>query len=164
MTQVGEAVSPDGNTVVSIKTDAAGRYFYSVRQNGEDIIYASRLVLKTDAAYFTPGASFRQDTVEEVTDDYQLYQGKHQGEIKDTCTEDTVTLTKDGKELTVVLRVYDDGIAYRYEMNEGTSVTQEASEFVFPDQAAFLSYEQPNVTYEHIQPLEGGHSAAAEQR
>ena len=27
-------------------------------------------------------------------------------------------------------------------------MTQEASEFVFPDQAAFLSYEQPNVTYE----------------
>lgn len=148
LTQVGEAVSPDGNTVVSIKTDDAGRYFYSVRQNGEDIIYASRLGLKTEGADFTSGVAYQQGTIAEVTDDYQLYQGKHHGEIKDTCTEDTFILTKDGKELTVVIRVYDDGIAYRYEMNEGTSVTQEASEFVFPDQAAFLSYEQPNVTYE----------------
>mgnify|MGYP002725526609 FL=1 len=113
--QVGEAVSPDGNTVVSIKTDDAGRYFYSVRQNGEDIIYASRLGLKTGDADFTSGVSYQQGTIAEVTDDYQLYQGKHQGEIKDTCTEDMFTLTKDGKELTVVIRVYDDGVAYRYE-------------------------------------------------
>lgn len=146
--QVGEAVSPDGNTVVSIKTDDAGRYFYSVRQNGEDIIYASRLGLKTGDADFTSGVSYQQGTIAEVTDDYQLYQGKHQGEIKDTCTEDMFTLTKDGKELTVVIRVYDDGVAYRYESKEGASVSQEASEFVFPDQAAFLSYEQPNYTYE----------------
>ena len=72
LTQVGEAVSPDGNTVVSIKTDDAGRYFYSVRQNGEDIIYASRLGLKTEGADFTSGVAYQQGTIAEVTDDYQF--------------------------------------------------------------------------------------------
>lgn len=102
LTQVGEAVSPDGNTVVSIKTDDAGRYFYSVRQNGEDIIYASRLGLKTEGEDFTSGVAYQQGTIAEVTDDYQLYQGKHHGEIKDTCTEDTFILTKTEKNLRLL--------------------------------------------------------------
>ena len=50
-------------------------------------------------------------------------------------------------ELTVVIRVYDDGVAYRYESKEGASVSQEKRVSLYcPDQAALLSYRNSQIT------------------
>lgn len=148
LTLVRTVLSPDSATELSILSDENGRYFYSVQQNGVDVIYASRLGIVTAEADFSTGAGFTDGSVTSCSDAYTLYQGKHRGTITDICNEYTFTLTKDGKNLAVIMRVYDDGIAYRYAMSEGAQIKSEASETVFPDQATVWTYAQPNVTYE----------------
>lgn len=149
LTVVKEFTSPDGAVCVKVQKDeAAGRYFYAVNYQGNCVIQASQLGMVTGDADFTQGAAYTAGKVTEVTDTYTLLNGKHDGEISDTCNEYSFRLTKDGKELTVTIRAYDDGVAYQYSMSEGASVTKEASEYVFPDDATLWSYAQPNVTYE----------------
>lgn len=148
LSQVNQISSPDERLVFSLQKDAEGRFFYSVKKDGEDMIYASRLGLETSDIDFGTGAEYHFDQTRAVTDTYQLYQGKHQGNISDTCTETTFSLEKAGKSLEVTVRVYDDGVAYCYGMKEGASIKKEVGEYVFPDQATLLSYTQPNVTYE----------------
>lgn len=146
---VTELSSPDGGVTAKIQRDEeTGRFFYSVSNNGKCVIYASQLGLATTDVDFTEGAEYAAGEVREVTDTYTLMNGKHDGEITDTCKEYSFILKKDGKELTVTLRVYDEGVAYQYSMKEGAEIEREASEFVFPDNSTLWSYNQPNVTYE----------------
>ncbi len=149
LTSVKEIASPSGNIVAKIWKDATtGRYFYSASNDGKCVILASQLGIVTEEVDFTVGAECEAGTVAEVTDAYTLLNGKHDGEISDTCNEYTFALKKGGKELTVKMRVYDDGIAYAYAMGEGAVVKSEASEFVFEDASTLWTYTQPNVTYE----------------
>ncbi|MBP3339507.1 MAG: glycoside hydrolase family 97 catalytic domain-containing protein [Lachnospiraceae bacterium] len=140
--------SLDGDLVASILKDDAGRVFYSVTEKDVLVIEPSMLGIITGDADFTKGAEYVEGTTKEITDEYTLLNGKHDGGISDKCNEYSFTLKKDGKELTVNMRVYDEGIAYNYAMSEGATVKSEASEFVFKDESVLWSYTQPNVTYE----------------
>ena len=147
---VKELKSPSTNISVKImKDNATGRYFFAVSNNNQCVIQASRIGLNTESADFTNGVIFKECTEPaKVTDEYVLYNGKHDGNITDTCTEYSFVLEKGGKQLTVTMRAYDDGVAYQYSMNEGASIIAEASEYVFADDARMWSYTQSNVTYE----------------
>lgn len=147
---VKEFASPGGNISVKImKDDATGRYFYAVANGGECVIQASRLGLITEGADFSEGVQYQvvKEPVIQV-DEYELLNGKHDGSIKDTSMEFKFNLIKDGMKLTVVMRAYDDGMAFQYVMSEGASVKSEASEYVFSDDAIMWSYQHANVTYE----------------
>lgn len=142
--------SPGGNLSVKImKDDTKGRYFYSVSNDGECVIQASRLGINTVNADFTEGAAFEEvNTPIKKTEQYVLHNGKHDGEITDEYMEYSFVLKKDGKELVVTVRAFDDGTAYKYDMNEGADIISEASEYVFSDDAVMWTYAQPNLTYE----------------
>ncbi len=144
-----EFSSPDGKISAKVQSDKkTGRVFYSVSNNDECVIYASLLGIVTEGADFTNGADYVAGSVKSVTDTYTLLNGKRDGKIVDKCNEYSFNLIKDGKELKVHIRAYDDGIAYNYAMNEGTTISKEASEFVFSNDSILWSYKQPNVTYE----------------
>lgn len=154
VSEIGEIASPSGNITVKIHTDeSTGRYFYSAYNNGNAVIYASKLGINTEAGDLSKGLTLAVESIsiQKITDDYQLLNGKHT-DISDTCTETAFDLRDgDGSTVTVVIRVYDDGIAFRYEvdnMEGGTAkISSEASEFVLPDDSYIVSY-TPNVTYE----------------
>ncbi len=148
LTLLKEVASPDGKIVANILESEDDRYFYTVYHDGDLVVEASALGLVTSDADFSTGADYTEGEVKEVTDEYELLNGKHDGRITDTCNQYAFALKKDNKELTVNIRVYDDGIAYNYAMNEGATVKKEVSESVFPDKSIFWSYTQPNVTYE----------------
>ncbi len=148
LTAIKEVSSPDGNIAATVLQSEDGRYFYSATNKDVVVIEPSALGLVTGVADFTTGAEYIEGEVVEVTDEYELLNGKHDGKVKDTCNQYTFSLKKDEKELTVNVRVYDDGVAYNYGMNEGVTVKKEASEFVFIDDSILWSYTQPNVTYE----------------
>lgn len=165
LVEVTEIASPDGRITAKLWADeATGRYFYSASNQGECVIFASQLGVNTADVDFTTDAEYIAGTVMEITDTYTLLNGKHDGEIADTCKEYSFVLKKAEKELTVKLRVYDDGIAYSYSMNQGAKIKNEVSEFVFADSAVLWTYGQPNVTYEGTymeMPMSNVYSAAA---
>lgn len=149
LSAVTNITSPKGTVTAKLWTDTlTGRYFYSGYLGEKCLIEASSLGIVTDKADFTSGAEYVAGSVTQVTDTYILLNGKHDGQIDDKCNEYNFTLKKDGHKLTVSMRVYDEGIAYRYSMDEGTSISGEASEFVLPDDAVIWTYNQPNNTYE----------------
>jgi len=148
LTILKEVSSPDGKIAAYILKAEDGRIFYAASNNGETAIEASALGIVTDKVDFSVGVEYKEGEVTKVTDEYTLLNGKHAGGISDTCNLYSFKLTKDGKELIVNIRVYDDGIAYNYAMNEGATIKSEVSESVFANSAALWTYTQPNVTYE----------------
>ncbi len=165
LTFVTEVSSPDGKIVAKLWKDVAtGRMFYSASNNEKCVILASQLGIETKDADFTTGVEYAAGNIVKITDTYTLLNGKHDGEIIDVCNEFTFTLTKSNKELTVKLRVYDDGVAYAYSMDEGATIIKEASETVFADNTTLWTYSQPNVTYEGTYgevPMTSVYNAAA---
>ena len=143
-----EITSPNEKLKVVILSDDTGRVFYGAERDGELVVEPSALGLVTSDTDFTKEAEYKEGEVKEIKDEYELLNGKHDGKISDICNQYTFTLTKGEKDLIVNIRVYDEGIAYNYAMNEGASVKSEASEFVFKDDSVLWSYTQPNVTYE----------------
>lgn len=143
-----EVESPDGKLKAIVLSDDKGRIFYASMRDNELVIEPSMLGIVTTDADFTKDVNYKEGKVKEIKDEYELLNGKHDGKISDICNQYTFTLTKGEKDLIVNIRVYDEGIAYNYAMNEGASVKSEASEFVFKDDSVLWSYMQPNVTYE----------------
>lgn len=140
--------SPDGKLVVGILGAEDGRIFYAVTNEEELVMEPSMLGIVTSEVDFSIGTEYVDGQICEITDEYTLLNGKHEGSITDICNQYTFTLKKSEKELTIHIRVYDEGVAYNYAMNEGATIQSEAGEFVFSDESTLWSYTQPNVTYE----------------
>ncbi len=138
LTKVYEVTSPSGALITNIYTDeVTGRYFYSTSHGEEAVLHASRFGMVTKSIDLSEGLKPVNDSVK--------------------CTENAeynellFTLKKEAATLTVVVRVYEDGMAYRYVIDEeGTergSILSEASEVVFPD-GTVLWTGDANDTYE----------------
>ncbi len=140
--------SPDGKLQTKIWTDGS-RYYYSVQKaTGEEVVEPSQLGLVTDKEDLSSGftGAVPAATQTEVDERYSMPYGKHR-DIRNHCIETSFPLTKGDTVLTVTFRVYDDGVGFRYSLNKGATIKEEASEVVFPDNSTFWG-NWPNATYE----------------
>ncbi len=135
------ATSPEGNNQVKIWKDDEDKYYYSVSRNGKTVIECSALGITTKDADLVSGMELDASSVSERTgtEEYEILQGSS-SKVNKKYTEESFDLTKDNSRVTVYFRIFEDGIAYRYEVDadttshtEMTKVTGEASEFVLPD-------------------------------
>ncbi len=130
---------------------AAGRLTYSVSLAGESrpAILPSPLGLRRDDQDFSHGLVFvRAGEVQTIDQSYAMVTGK-QRTLRDHCCEQTLTFRNaQGGRLELVLRAYDDGVAFRYRFPETQSaqrtITAELTGFKLPlDGAAFTQpYDQ----------------------
>lgn len=147
-----QTVSPDGTLITKLWADAKGTYYYSVdKLSGGSVgtvIQPSKLGLITKAENLSTG--FSLDTPSATTsscdESYEMNYGKY-SEIRNHYNEISFPLTKGSSVLTVTIRMYDDGMGYRYSLNKGATVTGEASEVVFPESGTLWG-SGPNATYE----------------
>lgn len=153
LTKVEEISSPDGKINTYILCDkAVGRYFYSCTYNNEAVIHASLLGVKTETADFSKGLSLDNDSIRKGSgkDEYALKAGKNL-KVSDEYKDISFDLTNEKGKITIILRVYNDGTAYRYTVSEngaGTGkIKEETGEFVLPDNTVFWAGE-PSDTYE----------------
>ncbi len=136
--KIMEVTSLSGALTTEIYTDeATGRYFHSTRAGEEAVLHASKLGVVTERVNLSEGLVLVEGSVKEST----------QEEYKELSFD----LQKDAATLTVMVRVYEDGMAYRYVLKEegetkGT-ILSEASEAVFPEETVVWAGE-PNDTYE----------------
>ncbi len=149
------AASPDGKIKVRIWTDDADCYYYSVSKDGKAVIECSALGMKTEAEDLSAGLELDEDSVKvtEGRETYDLIQGST-SKVDKLYKELAFALVKNKSQMTVVFRIFDDGMAYRYEVdgdtgskNETTVVTEETSEFSLPDKGNIWTI-APSVTYE----------------
>lgn len=153
LTKVCEIASPDGKIGAYIYCDeATGRYFYSCAYENEGVIHASLLGIKTEAADFSKDLSLDNDSVKTDSgrDEYTLISGKNLS-VSDEYNEISFDLSNGSGKITIILRAYNDGVAYRYVVDEKTAktgkITEETGEFVLPDDTVFWAGE-PSDTYE----------------
>lgn len=136
--------SPDGKTTLNFALDPDGRPRYSVHRDGRDIIASSSLGIALDGT--NPlAAGFRVKAINTRSHDspYELAIPTKVRHARDRFHELEVRLEEavgDRRELTLVFRAYDDGIALRYVIPEQPSlatfaITDELSTFSLPADA-----------------------------
>ena len=147
-----EMTSPDGSLITKFWNDNKGRYYYSVQKISHgtlnQVIRPSRLGIVTTTEDLSSG--FSQNAPEAAImphdETYHMPYGKHM-EIRDNYSEIAIPLQKGNSLLTVYLRVYDDGVGFRYSLNHGATIKSEESQIMLPDKGKFWG-NWPNATYE----------------
>lgn len=113
---VGSVASPDGKNVVEISVDDYGTASYRVLKNGKELVSLSKLGLNTADVNFTEGLDFKTVQACTVDETYSVPSGKF-SEQRNNCNESRFTFEKNGAAFDIVVRSYNDGVAYRYELS-----------------------------------------------
>lgn len=115
--------SPDEQISALFFMNQEGGVDFTVSSGGKTVIANSPTGLVTSLGDFTTGLEFVDAQSEEVTDSYDLI-GAKISHVDAVGEQLTLNFTKEEVPYSIVARVYDDGMAFRY-MMEG----EEGSEF-----------------------------------
>jgi alpha-glucosidase len=139
------AASPDGSIVLTVDTTRDGRPFYKVAYRGETIIGESRLGYRfKDAASLEIGLAIaaarsvtRDETWEQPWGERRLVRDHH-----NELAVDFASAEKKPRRMTVRFRVFDDGVAFRYEIPrqpgaKSLDIINELTEFRLPEDATY---------------------------
>lgn len=121
-------VSPDGNIKAMFWQDDEGGVYYSVEFKKEEVIAPSKLGFTMSNCDLSRG--FDQirsyDRPDEIDSKFETAEtiALKDVSLRDHCMEREIFLDKGNAGLTLVVRVYDDGFAYRYaDVDSGKSGT-----------------------------------------
>ncbi|MFG1807426.1 glycoside hydrolase family 97 catalytic domain-containing protein [Streptomyces sp. NPDC049040] len=143
--------------------DAAGELHLAVDSGGSPVLLPGRLGIRTDQHDLTTGLKLAKLQEKTVRENYDTTTGK---QVKRSATMREATFTfraADGAKLGVVVRVSDDGVAYRYLLDDDgpVTVTGEASTFEVPaDAKAWVQPYSPSYETERTETTAGAANAA----
>jgi len=118
--------SPDGNLTIRFsileRLDPPGnRLYYAVRYGKSDVVLESSFGLEfRGSSPFARDLSIKETNRRTVDDSWTRYWGKRK-QVRDHCNEATFRLretSEAGRTIDLVVRAYDDGVAFRYELPE----------------------------------------------
>jgi len=141
--------SPDGQVCITVSETGDGKLFHRVTRNEQSVFEDSPIGLSTSIADFHSELIFLSKSARTLYETYALVGGKKATSINH-YNELTLRFKRKNREFHVVLRAYNDGIAYRYHV-PGTgsiSIYSEASAFRLPSkteawaQTFSLNYEE----------------------
>ena len=135
-----ELQSPDGKVAININFDETGSLSYSVLKDKKDVILPSNLAIDFEKGMFSKNLEIiglEKNSVDEI---YELVVGKDK-EARNHYNEVIIELSEKvetGRNLNLILRAYNDGVAFRYQIPESGGMDEfkildEFSEFHFPD-------------------------------
>lgn len=136
---IASVTSPDASIVVDIEINGEGRPSYKVTRNGQSIIAPSRLgFLLVDAPKIERNLALTAQSTRSFNETWEQPWGE-QRRIRNRYNELTFTLTEQSglrRSIDVVFRVFDDGLGFRYEFPDQTSlrhvrILNELTEFNF---------------------------------
>lgn len=172
-----ETISPDGKTIFTLYLED-GQLFYFVTHKDKEVITTARMGIKTDKADFFDGLTFISTHTTTWSDSYSV-PGRKKSEYIDNPVERTYIVAKDGHQLKVLIRAYDDGVAFRYFIAGpgGTFIRDEYTEYHLPAGTKgwgfpwINTYEQLSLLYEYedlltidsLKPIAASVSNSAEQ-
>lgn len=129
--------SPDGSVKVEIFNEN-GALAYEVAKDSDIILESSPLGLQLNKIDLSKDLSLlERSEVTSYTDDYELLHGK-ESSINYSANEQTYVFEHaSGRQLEVVFRVSNDGVAFRYQINgtdsEEHQITNELTSFNFKE-------------------------------
>ena len=128
--------SPDSAKAASISVwlDSSGVPYYQVSYNGSVMIEPSKLGLETSLGNFTSDLTMGTVTTSSGDSTWQPVVGE-QAKYRDWYNAAFIPLTKGEKKLTLELRAYPEGVAFRYVLPQSETyytVSSESTLFTFP--------------------------------
>ncbi len=139
--------SPDGNlkAVVRYNRDN-GTLNYSVISRNIEIILPSRLGIDTDAGDLSSVMKLRKTSRDIVNEMYSLPHGKVSTYLNH-ASELVISLSKEKQRMNICFRVYNDGVAFRYEIpGDGEIVikNETSSVYLAGDNFTYWGQSHPN--------------------
>jgi alpha-glucosidase len=138
--QIAEVTSPNGRARIALGLSSRGALAYSVTWAGKPVVLDARLAMDlVQGGRLGDGLRVAEVTRRSVDERYPFVSGR-QREGRNRCEEATVGFEETsaaGRRLQVVIRAYDDGIAFRYvlpkqpALEHGVDIRAEHSEFRF---------------------------------
>lgn len=155
-----QCYSPDKSIAFRLES-RNGQLFYSVKRGTQTVLYSSRLGLDCNDQSFSEGLELLKiSKPEDYKEKYTLKNAKR-SDITYTANEVTATIrNKKGNQAQLIVRVSNDGVAFRYflpSIKSLTTITKEYSSYHFdPSTRAWLQpmsvaksgWEQCNPAYE----------------
>lgn len=137
--------SPDGTIEAKLNLDAYGKLTYTVAKSGVSVVGKSNLgmTIEEDDLSVT---TLENESTAVISGEYDNISGKS-AKVTYKANETTLTFKAWEFYLDVIMRVYDDGYAFRYNVRkiDGTSgtmtVTSEDTSFAFPVDATMWAME-----------------------
>lgn len=133
-----------------------GKLMYEVTYGEKKAVEKSVLGLNTDKIDFLEGLNFVTSNTTTWETSYRL-PGRKKTDYIDHPVEGRYTIAKEGKELTIIIRAYDDGVSFRYYLPGpgGTHIKSEHTQFHLPQQTNgwgfpwINTYEQKCLAYSY---------------
>lgn len=137
--------SPDGSITVQFTLSSNGGLLYSVTKNGDTILESSALGITTSLADFSSGLSLESTQLITFDQTYTTPQHKNT-QYRDYFNQREIVTIKNGQTMKIYMRVYNDGIAYRYYIpGTGTAtISAETSEFNLPENTGGWAFDWRN--------------------
>ena len=135
--------SPGGTLAVALRVNGEGRPEYSIARNGQPLVNWSRLgFILADAPKLERNFELERIEQKAIDDTWEQPWGERRY-VRNHCAELRVSLrekTGAQRQLTVVFRVFDDGVGFRYEFPEQpalsqVNIVQELTEFDIAESA-----------------------------
>ena len=140
-------LSPDERINATVTHDqASGKLTYRVSSGGQQVIAPSDIGLHTDRADFRLGATLAGDSRSLIDETYRLPQGKV-STYRNHANELSLHLRKAEQDLHVRFRVYNDGIAFSFQMpgnGEVTFLGESSSVHLEGERLAYWGQAHPN--------------------
>lgn len=137
-----DTFSPDGRITAHFWQDSNNNLYYSVVSDKDEVITPSMLGLTLEECNYVTGITniTAQESPERIEQKYEtcLTVSLDEVECVDDCIERDIFLEKDGATLTLAVRLYNDGFAFRYkDVNCGTedrvTVISETTQINLPE-------------------------------
>jgi alpha-glucosidase len=123
---IAHAQSPSGTLSVDVTLTAEGRVGYMVSRLGKPVIAESRLgFLFTDAPQMLRNFAVAGQSARSFDESWDEPWGEYRT-IRDRYSELTVSFDEKNwlkRRMTIVFRVFDDGVGFRYELPRGVNFT-----------------------------------------
>ncbi len=119
--KIWSIASPNGKTVINVMFCACGSLHYDVTQDDVVIVEKSELGIATSLADFKHGLTFVSESDNVINETYPVLSGKR-SVYTNNCNEKTLRFEKNGASFDLVVRSYNDGIAFRYVINSDETV------------------------------------------
>lgn len=151
LTPLGSVTSPNGEITLTVLQTESGELKYTVQQQGVDLLAPSAFGIKRRDESFTTGLRLESTAGPIRIDELSRLSHGKQSLIRTYANETRFEFqNENGAKLHLVVRVSDDGVAYRYafpeEDTELYTVARELSSFNFASDGQFWGQPYDKVT------------------
>lgn len=149
--------SPNGKITVSLNVADDGGFYYTVKSNGETVLDNSRLALNCKECLLGKHVKVRNVEYSQKDETWETVWGEEKT-IRNNYNEMRVDLEESGETMrtfSVVFRVFDDGLGFRYEIPEqedlkALTIMDEETEFSLSEDGVAWSIPWTHEYYEAL--------------